>query len=177
VGPKLHVVVKRQIPFAPEIEATSSVCRACNLAVVLTGLSGSPLMHQLCVCRCRVTAVIGCSEHSHTVSIYFKWEILNSVVGTKVAAKCLLLFFWYCKKNNERIHFMFFTLKLYCILKESSWNTLDLLCHVGTAVAQWLRCCATNRKVAGSIPASVTGIFHWYKIHPIALWLWGRLNL
>ena len=28
-----------------------------------------------------------------------------------------------------------------------------------TAVAQWLRCCATNRKVAGSIPAGVTGIF------------------
>ena len=27
----------------------------------------------------------------------------------------------------------------------------------GTAVAQWLRCCATNRKVAGSIPASVSG--------------------
>ena len=30
---------------------------------------------------------------------------------------------------------------------------------VGTAVAQWLRCCATNRKVAGSIPAGVSGIF------------------
>ena len=29
----------------------------------------------------------------------------------------------------------------------------------GTAVAQWLRCCATNRKVAGSIPAGVIGIF------------------
>ena len=28
----------------------------------------------------------------------------------------------------------------------------------GTAVAQWLRCCATNRKVAGSIPADVTGV-------------------
>jgi len=28
-----------------------------------------------------------------------------------------------------------------------------------TAVAQWLRCCATNRKVAGSIPASVSGFF------------------
>ena len=27
--------------------------------------------------------------------------------------------------------------------------------NLGTAVAQWLRCCATNRKVAGSI-----GIFH-----------------
>ena len=30
--------------------------------------------------------------------------------------------------------------------------------HLGTAVAQWLRCCATNRKVAGSIPAGVIGI-------------------
>ena len=29
----------------------------------------------------------------------------------------------------------------------------------GTAVAQ-LRCCATNRKVVGSIPAGVIGIFH-----------------
>ena len=31
---------------------------------------------------------------------------------------------------------------------------------VGTAVSQWLRCCATNRKVAGSIPGGVIGIFH-----------------
>ena len=31
---------------------------------------------------------------------------------------------------------------------------------MGTAVAQWLRCCATNRKVAGSIPFGVIGIFH-----------------
>ena len=29
----------------------------------------------------------------------------------------------------------------------------------GTAVAQWLRCSATNRKVAGSIPTSVSGFF------------------
>ena len=26
---------------------------------------------------------------------------------------------------------------------------------IGTAVAQWLMCCATNRKVTGSIPAGV----------------------
>ena len=31
---------------------------------------------------------------------------------------------------------------------------------MGTAVAQWLRCCATNRKVAGSIQAGVIGILH-----------------
>ena len=29
----------------------------------------------------------------------------------------------------------------------------------GTAGAQWLRCCATNRKDAGSIPAGVSGFF------------------
>jgi len=28
-----------------------------------------------------------------------------------------------------------------------------------TAVAQWLRCCATNRMVVGSIPAGVIGFF------------------
>ena len=27
-------------------------------------------------------------------------------------------------------------------------------------LTQWLRCCATNRKVAGSIPDGVIGIFH-----------------
>ena len=31
--------------------------------------------------------------------------------------------------------------------------------YLGTAMAQWLRCCATNRKVAGSIPAGVSGFF------------------
>jgi hypothetical protein len=29
-------------------------------------------------------------------------------------------------------------------------------------VAQRLRYCATNRKVAGSIPDGVIGIFHWH---------------
>jgi hypothetical protein len=32
---------------------------------------------------------------------------------------------------------------------------------MGTAVAQCLGYCATNRKVAGSIPDGVIGIFHW----------------
>ena len=29
-----------------------------------------------------------------------------------------------------------------------------------TAEVQWIRCCATNRKMTGSIPDGVTGIFH-----------------
>ena len=36
----------------------------------------------------------------------------------------------------------------------------EVIILVGTAVAQWLRCSATNRKVAGSIPDGVIGIFH-----------------
>jgi len=32
--------------------------------------------------------------------------------------------------------------------------------NVGTAVAQWLRRCATNRKVAGSIPDGAIGNYH-----------------
>ena len=30
----------------------------------------------------------------------------------------------------------------------------------GTAVAQWIRCCAKNQKVAGSIPDGFIGIFN-----------------
>ena len=49
-----------------------------------------------------------------------------------------------------------------------TWATCDIetegkiyyLFVTGTAVAQWLRCCATNRKVAGSNPASVSGYFN-----------------
>jgi hypothetical protein len=47
------------------------------------------------------------------------------------------------------------------VTKYDSWLSqyIKTYCeHV--AVAQWLRHCATNRKVAGSIPDGVTGIFH-----------------
>ena len=41
-----------------------------------------------------------------------------------------------------------------------SQNSTSSICLQGTAVAQWLRCCATNWKVAVSIPDGVIGIFH-----------------
>ena len=49
--------------------------------------------------------------------------------------------------------------------KESGEQTfypihIHALISLGTAVTQWLGCCATKRKVAGSIPTGVTGIFH-----------------
>jgi len=43
-------------------------------------------------------------------------------------------------------------------LRKYSWYSFLL----ETAVSQWLRCCATNMKFAGSIPNGVMGIFHWY---------------
>jgi len=36
---------------------------------------------------------------------------------------------------------------------------LVLVYLLGTAVAQWLRCCGINREVACSIPAGVSGFF------------------
>ena len=35
----------------------------------------------------------------------------------------------------------------------------DTYILTGIAVAQWLRCCATNRKVASSIPTGLIGFF------------------
>jgi len=53
---------------------------------------------------------------------------------------------------------------LRCLHNLAEFITFGILLHhitcKGTAVAQWLRCCATNRKVAGSIPDGVIGIFH-----------------
>jgi hypothetical protein len=38
----------------------------------------------------------------------------------------------------------------------------SFLCNRGTRWRSWLRHCATNRKVAGSIPYGVIWIFHWH---------------
>jgi hypothetical protein len=46
----------------------------------------------------------------------------------------------------------------------------------GTAVAQWIRFCATNRIVAGSIPDALTEFFFWNN-SSIALWPWARLSI
>ena len=44
---------------------------------------------------------------------------------------------------------------------DRTYRVLDFLLKIkGTAVAQWLRCCATNRRVSGSISDGVIGIFH-----------------
>ena len=44
----------------------------------------------------------------------------------------------------------------------SSAKRLRTTLREGTRWRSWLRHCAKRRKVAGSIPDSVTGIFHWH---------------
>ena len=49
-------------------------------------------------------------------------------------------------------------MRSFCAILYKVYNIFpNIHAYVGTAVAQWLRCCVTNRKVAGSIPAGVSG--------------------
>jgi len=62
---------------------------------------------------------------------------------------CIFSDQWCCGRVSFAAHMQFFVSNLniaICLL----W---------GTAVAQWLSCCATNRKAAGSIPAGISGFF------------------
>ena len=51
------------------------------------------------------------------------------------------------------------------------------VCDSGTAVAQWLRRCAINWRVAGSIPAGVSGFFVDIKSFQSHYGPGGRLSL
>jgi hypothetical protein len=59
--------------------------------------------------------------------------------------------------NSE---FIFFNLSKKQLHAQYLCFIICLLRLLGTAVAQWLRYCTTNRKVAGSIPDYAIGIFH-----------------
>jgi len=58
-----------------------------------------------------------------------------------------------------------FTARLFGSIITFHWLLKTLMCRPGrtgdrgTAVGQWLRCCAINGKVAGSIPNGVIGVF------------------
>ena len=69
--------------------------------------------------------------------------------------------FWLQQHTDLRAHNLAHSLWLDNITCTWSWRLCGITPALyGTAVAQWLSCCATNRKVDGSIPDGVIGIFH-----------------
>jgi hypothetical protein len=67
-----------------------------------------------------------------------------------------------CKRHSVWVQMQFQQLELppMSLLRHVTW-TSSLVRSIH-AVALWLRYCATNRKVASSIPDGVIGTFHWH---------------
>jgi len=59
---------------------------------------------------------------------------------------------------NTNMHFLWYLTYFFFEWEMLKTKFVDNIETEGTAVAQ---CCATNRKVGGSIPDGVIGIFHW----------------
>jgi len=57
------------------------------------------------------------------------------------------------------------------------FNRLERSGGGDTAVAQWLRCCATNWEVAGSIPDGLIGTFHLHNPSDRTMALWSTQPL
>jgi hypothetical protein len=60
----------------------------------------------------------------------------------------------------RRIYIYFSIFCVRRLVTDTTDITLPTWIYRGHAVAQWLRHCATNRSVAGSIPDGFIGIFH-----------------
>jgi hypothetical protein len=62
--------------------------------------------------------------------------------------------------NTHTVYITYQFLRLLVSVQNTLYNKSSNFKCEGTAVAQWLRYCATNRKVTGSIPDGVIGFFH-----------------
>jgi hypothetical protein len=77
--------------------------------------------------------------------------VLNSLHGAQTVFRLLGWQYSPCLVRNPKIHC--------CVLKSPPF--FGIMSHTGgSRWRSWLRHCATSRKVAGSIPDGVTGIFH-----------------
>jgi len=87
--------------------------------------------------------------------------LYNILIGSGIPMQLVMLINMY-KCMNETCsspgrltflrHFIFMVPCIADILRGQAWPR-------SSEVAQWLRCCATDRKVAGSIPAVVSAFF------------------
>ena len=112
-----------------------------------SGPDFSPVRLYISVCPvCTLRPVIFSSNEALHPDVVFPSKLSSSFHrSSSMGSSHPVLLFRYCgiihsSFHNNLLNSLYFTI---------SW----------TAVAQWLRCCATNRKVAGSIPAGVSGYF------------------
>ena len=85
-------------------------------------------------------------------------ELLENNYAKKTQSREPTNILKYMKNLNMRFNVLFI---LYLNTKSLKNSNITYQFSAGTSqTAQWLRCCATNRKVAGSIPDGVIGIFH-----------------
>jgi hypothetical protein len=81
------------------------------------------------------------------------WKFDKFVVAKKIISRFMLLkVLSPCSRTYQ--------FELIPILYMVWYDTIRYM--IRYAVAQWVRHCATNRKVAGSIPDCVIGIFYWH---------------
>ena len=110
----------------------------------------------------QVIVFVGCAYlHTHKQSVglhtyeYLQYLTLCTVYSIYMAS------------ISVDLHYYGFTLVISCVRVDRGSAKVHVLFPEylrlrGTAVAQWVRCCVTNRKVAGSIPDGVIGILHWH---------------
>jgi hypothetical protein len=82
------------------------------------------------------------------------------------ASKSVLSLTHWTVKRESRLTVKWNSVQRWAACRHGKWQLSDKIISLyrrerGTSVAQCLRYCATNRKVAGSIPDSFTGIFYW----------------
>jgi len=101
-----------------------------------------------------------CTVHSAQCTLHSAHCSLHSAHCTVHTAQCTL-HTAHCTVHTAHctLHSAHCTLLAHCTVP-GAWSVCAQISWQGrTAVAQWLRCCVTNQKVAGSIPAGVIGIF------------------
>jgi hypothetical protein len=105
-----------------------------------------------------------CTENNAIVTanwLSFRYDIIIIVIILVITFKHGI--YNYIPETNHvtAVYSVATVLYLQFVLNVMLLSMLNMLCTLtlGTAVAQWLRYCATNQKVAGSIPDGVMGYF------------------
>jgi len=103
-----------------------------------------------CLCICQLLLRTNSTKHSPS------WEVRKPSAGQEIPRMLRNLSSYSSFTSDGQLPLSWDRKALGCSLYRL-WYFEGLLTGI-----IWLRCCATNRKVAGSIPDGVIWIFHWH---------------